>query len=357
MTAREKTLGAVVAAMVGCFLIYAVVSRALLGPIREAEDTARRLESDIDELQRANDRAPHYKHRLGALVGRTFGGNELEVRERVRARLMELANLGGVDTRKEWDLTPISGGRKRDVYREAGWAVSARGSLENVVNFLYLLSADHHLHRLSGLSLRGVRRTRDVVVNVRYTTLVLEGSANGASDATPTTLPSLEDGGRDLYQAIVARDLMRPYVKRRVAQRPEPPRPPRPQQPQGPPDPPPETWMRVVSLSQMADQPHVCIRDTRSGELRFFKRGDPLAGGTLVMVDYRPMPRTDTKLRILSESRLILDIDSTFWAVELGQTLAQRRRLTQGQLPSSLQGPVGALPQDDKAVSPDSERG
>ena len=60
-----------------------------------------------------------------------------------------------------------------------------------------------------------------------------------------------------------------------------------------------------------------------------------MAGGVVVMVDYRPLPmpgQTDLK----SFSRVIVKIDSEYWAVEKGQTLAEIYKLAPDQLPPDL---------------------
>ena len=53
------------------------------------------------------------------------------------------------------------------------------------------------------------------------------------------------------------------------------------------------------------------------------------------MVDYRRMPKPG-KEYLMSESRVIVKIGTEYWAVELGQTLAQKYRLNPEQLPEQL---------------------
>jgi hypothetical protein len=49
-------------------------------------------------------------------------------------------------------------------------------------------------------------------------------------------------------------------------------------------------------------------------------------------VDYRPLPSPRNPL-LLSHSRVILKIGEEFWAVERGQSLAERRKLEPQEWP------------------------
>ncbi len=60
-----------------------------------------------------------------------------------------------------------------------------------------------------------------------------------------------------------------------------------------------------------------------------------LAGGKVVMVDYRPLPMPGREI-IQSESRVILRFGEEYWAIERGRTLADKRKLTPADLPREL---------------------
>lgn len=53
------------------------------------------------------------------------------------------------------------------------------------------------------------------------------------------------------------------------------------------------------------------------------------------MVDYRPMPLPGNAF-LQSFSRVIIKIGSEYWAIDRGQTLADRRKLSTSELPSQL---------------------
>ena len=82
-------------------------------------------------------------------------------------------------------------------------------------------------------------------------------------------------------------------------------------------------------------QPEVHVRDLTNQKTLRFKSGDPLAGGTIVMVDYRPLPMPENE-GLQSFSRVIVKIGNEYWAIERGKTLADRHRLKPEELPAQL---------------------
>ena len=355
MTRSEKQLGAAAGLLFGGLFAYLAVDSLILSPAFELDHKALRLNGQLLDAQKRRTDSARRRLRLAAMAGRTFGDNELKVREKVRQWITLLARRSGLNTRENWDLSPLSRAPRRNIYQEVGWTISARGRLECLVNFLYLLGADRRLGRLDGLTLSPVQKSNRIRLHVRYTTILVLGEevSSPPSPATATSRPSLDTAERKDYEAIVLRNLFQPYVRRRP---PPPPRPParrRDDRPAPTPAPrePVESRLRIVSLSKLASQPEICIRNTRSGKLTFHAPGDRLLGGTIVMVDYRPMPRID-KPEILSGSRAIVRIGSTYWAVELGQTLAQKHRLSADKLPDKLKpSPAGAPDMPQKAIS------
>ena len=96
----------------------------------------------------------------------------------------------------------------------------------------------------------------------------------------------------------------------------------------------PETF-KIVSLSNWGgSEPEVLVFDSTAQKTLRFKPGDTWGGGVIAMVDYRMMPHP-TKQRN-SESRVILRIGAEYWAIELGQTLAEKHKLSAAQLPEQL---------------------
>jgi len=84
-------------------------------------------------------------------------------------------------------------------------------------------------------------------------------------------------------------------------------------------------------LSEWDGKPEVHVHDLRTKQTRCYRPGDELAGGVIVKVDYRPMPKPGHEF-LKSYSRVILKMADEFWAVERGQTLAQKYKLKPEQL-------------------------
>jgi hypothetical protein len=95
--------------------------------------------------------------------------------------------------------------------------------------------------------------------------------------------------------------------------------------------------LRVVSLSEWQGSPEIHVRDTVNERTLRYSPGDTLAGGVVVMVDYRALPMPGKEV-LKSFSRVILKIDNEYWAIERGRTLAEKYKLTPDQLPDPMPG-------------------
>ena len=144
---------------------------------------------------------------------------------------------------------------------------------------------------------------------------------------------TLQSEERPLFAAISKRAFFLPYQKK-PPPAPPPPTPPKPTSPSVPPPPGPETY-KIVSLSQWQGQPEIMVLDSNQNKTVNYKPGDDLAGGKIVMIDYRKMP-FPKKPALLSQSRVILAIEEEYWAIERGNTLADKHKLAPEQLPANL---------------------
>jgi len=239
----------------------------------------------------------------------------------------------------EADFTRLPvGPRKIRCASEIGWNVQGDGALSNVVNLLFTLNQSPWLHRTENLAVTRGDSPGVVRVRFRYLTLVIDP----APDVVRTNLVAglgLESPERHLLNSIVSRDVLRPYIRR-------PPPPPvspatapssapgsRPAAPPGP-----ESF-RIVSLSEWEGVPEVHIRDLTAQKTHVYHPGDALEGGTVVMIDYRTLPRTDNS-QLKSSSRMILKIGAEYFAIERGRTLADKRKLAPSDLPPALVRPL-----------------
>jgi len=361
MKPREKILAAATAVVAVLLVSYVAVQRAFLMPAEQRFARAEELLRQIEQARAEKEKEPSYRLRLKELAGRAFGTDPLQVSERVRARIGDLVAATGLDN-EHLTLRPVTGARVPGVYREVGWLVQVRGSLRKVVDFLYLLTREPHLHRLDNLVISPVRGSNEVDVQAKYGTLVLEPAlvAGLKTDTVQAgdVRAALEAPDRRAYDLIEARALFRPYVPapRREGGPPRP--PPSTPRPEPPPSAPPSGRLQVVSLSDLGGGPEVVVRETATGRLLRYKPGDALAGGTVVAVDYRPLPLPE-KPEILSGSRVVLRIDSAYYAVELGRYLEQKYRLGPDRLPPGLPplAPPGEAEGSEADSAPSREAG
>jgi len=360
-------MGVVVGVLFGVAGIYWGVQKMFLAKDAEHDQRRIRLSNDFAKLQRENTRIESTAKSLKGWASLTYDLDELRASAKLGATLVALVERAGLNPEK-LSLQPVRGGRVRGAYREIGRTLRVRGRLQNIVDFLYLLRKEPHLHRLDNLSITPLPKTNEIDVQVRYVALVLDAKASEKlqTDMLPTTAPTdLDSDERKLYDAIASRDLFRPYIQRRQAPppprpTPTPPRPsprrPTPTPPRPAPTPTPNPGrFRVVGLPDWSDKQEVLVSDSSTGQLRTYKAGDTLAGGTIVMVDYRLLPSPKNP-QILSPSRAILRVGPDYWAVDLGSMLTEKRRLKADQLPDTIRSLPNDAPGDKVKKTPPAER-
>jgi len=345
MNTREKILAAAAGIVAVFFVTYLAIHRVFLMPAAQRFNRAHELMEKIDRARAEKAKEPSYKARLKELAGRAFGTDPLRVSERVRARLTDLLAASGLDTER-LTLKPVVGARAPGIYREVGWLIQVRGKVARVVDFLYLVTREPHLHRLDNLIVTPVRGADEVELQAKYGTLVLEPKiVQGLETDTVEAEPPraiLADARRRQYDVIASRAFFRPYVPAPPPREGTPPQPSVPSSPP-PPAPPPGGRYRVVSLSSLGGLPEVVVREAGTGALTRFKPGEDWGGGRIVLVDYRPMPHPENP-DVLSMSRVVLRIGSEYYAVELGAYLAQKHRLVPDRLPPGLPAPKPDVP-------------
>lgn len=330
MNAREKKLGMVVGGLVAVALIGFGGRALFLKPLREIDKKIAGLREKQDKVNAERRAFFAAEDAMKKIAQRTFSENL----DRASAKSGEMLTRTIINSDlREADFSRLPvGPRKLRGAQEIGWSVRGEGGLAQVVNLIFLLEQSTPIHRLDGLVLSPGETPGRVHVSFRYLTLVLDPAPVVDSIDLESQFTA-ESPERRTYDALVARDILRPYVRR------PPPRPPA-GSPPGPAQPPPGTQpgpetFQVVSLSEWMGQPEVHVRDLTNQKTFRYKPGDLLAGGTVVMVDYRALPMPGNEA-LQSFSRVIVKIGNEYWAVERGKTLADRYRLKPDQLPEQL---------------------
>jgi len=329
MNPREKLLATIVGSLVGLAILALGVRAMIVLPLRTADKRIAGVREKIAKIQ--DERRAFFlaEDKVKAYARTAFSDLENETSAASGELITKQIIHCGL---KESDFTRLPvGDRKLRGATELGWNVQGEGSLTNVINLVFVLNQIPYLHKIEGLAVTPGDAPGLVRVRFRYLTLVVD-PAPEVSRKPPSPDVSFEGPERLVLNSISIRDLLRPYIKRPppdLASKPVEGEPKLKPGAGGP------ECFRVVSLSEWEGQPEVHIRDTVNDKTVRYKPGDALSGGTIVSVDYRPMPMPG-KAPLMSFSRVILRIGPDYWAVERGNTLAEKRKLTQKELPSEL---------------------
>jgi hypothetical protein len=324
-------------------LLWAVVSVVIIGgggfglrtvwqkPIKEADRKIADARAKLDKL-RAERRAYFEAEDLVKRFTQRAFADQVDQASAKSGEMLTKTILKCGLPEDDFSRLP-AGPRKLPGASEVGWTVQGEGRLSKITDLLFMLQESPYLHRVDGLTLSTGDNPGDVHVRFRFLTLVMEP----APVVDPIDLQpkfTLQSPERLILDGIVKRDLLRPYIKRQPVPQPgsvpgQPGSTPSPGTAPGP-----ETF-KVVSLSSWGgSDPEVFVFDATAQKTLRFKPGDTWGGGVIAMVDYRMMPHP-TKQRS-SESRVILRIGAEYWAIELGQTLAEKYKLSAAQLPEQL---------------------
>ncbi len=326
MNQREKVLVGIVGSMAALFVIVLGGRAMFVKPLKDADRKVNDMRGKLKKLNALRREYFAAEDYVKSVTQRTFS-HDLDEASATSGELVTHSILEAGLSEVDFSRLPVGPLKYRGA-REIGWSIRGIGPLARVVDMIFLLQNTPAFHRLENLTLAKSEQPGSVKVSFRYLTLVV-APAPVVDPIDLSTNLSLSGAERRLYDPLIARDVLRPYVKRLLT-----PNVPASTNPTTPPPPGPEAF-KVVSLSQWAGKSEVHVRDlTRNITLRYAP-GDELAGGKIVMVDYRPMPMPDNS-GFQSFSRLVLKIGDDYWAVERGHTLADKHKLKTEQLPKEL---------------------
>lgn len=344
MNNRGKFLLAAVGFVAFLIVLGLAVRMVFILPAEDCKAQAREWEKKIAAAEAMKAKETQYKAHLVDLAGHAFGNDEMVISEQVRTTVTGLLEMSGLST-QNLSLKPLVGNHVLNVYHEIGWSVQTRGKLEQIVRFLYLMTQEAHLHRVDNIVLSPVQGG-EILLQVKYATLLLEAPRETPNEKLVTNTikdqvldPEILDSDEaHLYDIIADRDLFRPFIERKrptvVAVAPIPTGggggtgPVRTVAPRIGGD-------QIVCLTAYEGVPEILINNTVTNKISKYKEGDALAGGRIVMVDYRlmPLPRNPD---LISESRIIIRIGTEYYAVELGQVLTEKRTLAPADWPPGL---------------------
>jgi len=186
--------------------------------------------------------------------------------------------------------------------------------------------------RVENITMLPVDGVTEVRIDFQFLSLIVGPTKYAKQEPLKARAVQAETLGsehRTRFTAITQRAFFLPYQKK-----PAPPPTPTATPPSAPTPPGPETY-KIVSLSEWKGQQEIMVLDSNQNKTASYKPGDELAGGKIVMIDYRKMP-FPKKPALLSQSRVILIIGEDYWAIERGNTLADKHKLVPEQLPENL---------------------
>jgi hypothetical protein len=297
------------------------------------------LKEKVEQLRTKRDLYESQARRFSSLAGRTLGSDENSASEQIQTRLFELLDRCGLGAGK-MSLKPEPAKKLSKTEKEVGWHVRVAGTPEQLVDLMYLLESEPYVNSVENVAISTLRRKGQLELKLRFVTLVMTGIHGEEFAADETLLAQatgeLDSEQRAVYDVITTRDLFRPYVKReepppktKTAEKPEP------GKPEPAPAAKPKPEYRVVSLTTWGDAQEVHVCQYRNGDVKVYTPGESLEGSKIVMIDYRKLPSPD-KPEFFSGSRVILEAGGDYWAVELGQKLSEKRKLSKTELPPKL---------------------
>lgn len=324
MKKSEKILAGLVGGLVGVFALGFGIKGFFAKPLKEIDKQTAALREKLNKLNQERRDYFNAEDGLRSVAQRTFATDLNQASARSGEMITRQIALAGLN---EADFTRLPvGPRRLRGASEIGWSVQGKGDLNRIVNLLFLLENAPQVHRIESVTLTSYEKPGEIKVRFLFLTLVLEPAPEFEPKELKPKL-ALDSPERLALNSILERDLLRPYIKL--------PPPPAPGQPGASPSsaPPGPESFKVVSLSEWEGQPEVHIRDQVSNKTLRYRPGDKLKDNSqIVAVDYRPLPMP-SKAGLLSHSRVILKIGDDLWAVERGQTLAEKRKLEQGEWP------------------------
>lgn len=329
MSKREKILAALIGSLVVVFVAGFGLKAVWMKPLKALDRKTAAMREKLDKV-RAERRAYFAAEDTVKKFAQRAFSDEVDQASAKSGEILTKTILQSGLPESDFSRLPV-GPRKLAGANEIGWSVQGEGKLQRVIDLVFLLQASPHLHRLDGLVVAPGDVPGYLRVRFRYLTLVMDP----APIVDPIDLKpkfTLESPERLIYNTIVTRDILRPYIKRQPVPQPGTPSQPGTTPPGSPPGP--ESF-RIVSLSDWGGEPEIHVRDLTNQRTLRYKPGDNLAGGGIVMVDYRRMPMPGT-IGLESYSRVIVKIGSDFWAIEHGKTLAEKYKLPPNDWPEQL---------------------
>lgn len=203
MKKREKILAAIVAAMVALYMGSLLFENALKGPLDARQSAIKRRLKEIDGLNAELSRAREAGKELAVWEAQSLPSNLSEARALYQQWLAELINRVGLADLNVGSSEP---GSRKGSYSRLVFSVQGRGTLAQLVEFLFEFYSADHLHQIQKLDITPSPKEDELNLSITIEALSLPG-ADRANRLNNRKSDRLASGLLADYQPIVDRDL------------------------------------------------------------------------------------------------------------------------------------------------------
>jgi hypothetical protein len=270
MQSREKLLAIVVGGLLALLVAHWLFNSIRGSFVKRWNDIAA-LEGQIEEKLTEEARGKRAALLLAHWQHRSLPSDVGLAETLYRNHLLELAAKNKLSNAK---INPGRGDFRKNVYDKLVFTMTCKGSLEQMVSFLYDFYSGNHLHKLRELSIKPGNNARELDLSLAIEALVLPGADR--KDAL-----NEERGDRLVHATLAA--YSDPIVKRNLFAEYAPPPPPKPLVQAEPETKPPlfdpAKFAVLTGVLQVGDQPQAWITVRTTGELLKLNKGDQLKVG------------------------------------------------------------------------------
>ncbi len=193
-------LGAMLLSYVGDQILQNVLEE---GPLQERRREIARLETQIEKREGRLMKAKEIGKQLDVLKARSLPADTEIARSLYQAWLLELVNFVELSSPNVDSGQPLS---RRGLFYAISFSVRGRGTLEQLVRFLYEFYSAGHLHQIRSLAITPLKGTENLDLSVSIEALVLP-SADRSGRLTNLRSDRLAHGSLSDYDVIVSRNL------------------------------------------------------------------------------------------------------------------------------------------------------
>ena len=279
LSSRERNLAVVTGSLLALVVVWFMVS-ALTAPIRDRKAQIQAAEEKLEQQKFDIKRAEKSQRKLTDWRARAMPADLDLAMSLYKNWLLELTTSVGLNDTK---VDPLEVRVGREVYRLMPFSVHGRGSLDELVDFLWKFYSKGYLHRIKSLTVKPREKSGDLELTISIEALSLpEAVSTDALPEAPTEW--LADADRVDFNAITERNLFEPSRPPRppVVQRDDPAPPRDDSPPTAPPSFDPGKYAFITAIVKGLDgRLQIWLKSRTTGQMLTLAEGDDFELGTL----------------------------------------------------------------------------